>query len=111
MTVIHKGAVNAVDEKNNKIFSEFAKYNKKKKILNTSGKTKIITSEGFILDGQNITFDNTKKIISSNYDSIIIDKEGNKIFLEMFNYIIEKNMFFSKNFKCPKNVGNRIKTM
>ena len=109
-TIILKGAVNAVDEKNNKIFSEFAKYNKKKKILNTSGKTKIITSEGFILDGQNITFDNTKKIISSNYDSIIIDKEGNKIFLEMFNYIIEKNMFFSKgNIKILDTKNNNYK--
>jgi LPS-assembly protein len=108
--IILKGDVNAEDDQNNKLFSEFARYDKNKKILKTSGKTKIITSEGFILDGQNITFDNNKKIISSNYDSIIIDKEGNQIFLEMFEYIIKKNMFFSKgNIKVLDSKNNNYK--
>ena len=37
-----------------------------------------------------------KKIISSLAKTEIIDKDGNKISLDMFNYFTEKNIFFSK---------------
>ena len=60
------------------------------------GKTKIITSEGFEIYGENILFDDKKKIISSDFKTEIIDKNDNKISVEMFNYLIDKNIFFSK---------------
>ena len=56
------------------------------KKLNTIGNTKIITSEGYVVIGTNISFDNKKKIISSNDNTKIVDKDGNEIYLEMFNY-------------------------
>ena len=93
---IFSGNVNAEDDNNNKVYTDYAKYNKDKGVLETEGQTKIITSEGYTLNGKSILFDNTKKIISSNDNTQIIDKDGNKINVEMFNYFIEKNIFFSK---------------
>ena len=94
--VILEGNVEANDTKNNRLFSDSAKYDKIKELINTFGKTEIITSEGYKLMGENISYDGKNKIISSSNKSTIIDKEGNKIFVEMFNYFIDKNMFFSK---------------
>lgn len=91
-----KGNVEASDVLNNTIYADEAEYNKDLKTLETFGDTKIVTSEGYILTGQNIFFDNEKKIISSSENSLILDKDGNKIYLEMFNYFVEKKMFFSK---------------
>ena len=93
--ILLKGNVTAKDTKNNTVFAEFAKYDKTKGLFNTVGFTKIITSEGYEVVTENIYFDNVQKIISSSDDSEIIDKEGNKIFLKMFNYLIDKNLFFS----------------
>ena len=90
-----EGSVEASDDVNNKIFADKAEYNKELKTIETFGYTKIITSEGSILTGEDIFFDNNKKIISSSSAAEILDKDGNKINLEMFNYIIEKkNIFF-----------------
>ena len=94
--LILEGDVSIVDIKNNKIFTESAKYNKEKQFLETEGETKIITSEGYEISGTNFIFDNEKKIINSNNQTLLLDKEGNKITVEMFNYVIEKNLFFSK---------------
>ena len=91
-----EGSVEASDDVNNKIFADKAEYNKELKTIETFGYTKIITSEGSILTGEDIFFDNNKKIISSSSAAEILDKDGNKINLEMFNYIIEKKIFFSK---------------
>ena len=93
---IFEGNVEASDDVNNKIFADKAEYNKELKTIETFGYTKIITSEGSILTGEDIFFDNNKKIISSSSAAEILDKDGNKINLEMFNYIIEKKIFFSK---------------
>lgn len=93
---IFSGNVNAEDERNNKVYADYAKYNKEKGILETEGETKITTSEGYTLTGKNILFNNNKKVISSNDITQIIDKDGNKINVEMFNYFVEKNIFFSK---------------
>jgi LPS-assembly protein len=100
------GDVNAEDENNNKIFTDYAKYNKAEGILETEGKTKILTSEGYTVEGENIVFNNNKKIISSNYDTQITDKDGNEITVEMFNYFIEKNIFFSKGAIQVSDINN-----
>ena len=39
---IFEGDVSSYDEKGNKIFSEYAQYNKIKEIINTKGNTKIV---------------------------------------------------------------------
>ena len=93
---IFKGNVNANDEKGNKLFSEYAEYNKLKEKIDTIGNAKIITSNGYEVSGKNIIFDNKKNIIYSNYKANILDKDGNIIFVEMFNYSTLTNIFFSK---------------
>jgi len=93
---ILEGNVNIRDEKNNKLFSEYAKYNKLNEKVETSGNTKIITSNGYSVISANVVFDNKKKIISSNFKTQIIDNDGNKILVDMFNYSTLSNIFFSK---------------
>ena len=56
--------VNAVDDKNNTINSEYAEYNENSRVLKTVGLTKIITSEMYKLEGENIILDDNKKMIS-----------------------------------------------
>jgi LPS-assembly protein len=93
---IFEGNVSAVDGKNNKIFADYAVYNKLQKSLETKGDTEIITAEGYKVFGANILFDNKKRIIYSNNKTKIVDKDGNNISLEMFNYYADKGIFFSK---------------
>jgi len=93
---ILEGNVNSKDEKGNKLFSEHATYNKLDALFETLGETKIITSNGFEVLGTNIVLDNKKKLIYSNNKTQILDKDGNKILVEMFNYSILTNIFFSK---------------
>jgi len=93
---IFEGNVNSKDEKGNKLFSEYAKYNKINELFETQGATKIITSGGYEVSGNNITLDNKKKLIYSNNKTQIIDKDGNKILVQMFSYSILTNIFFSK---------------
>jgi LPS-assembly protein len=95
-TTIFEGNVNSTDEKGNKLFSKFAKYNKVNKLFETQGETKIITSSGFEALGADVTLDNNKQIIYSDKKTRIKDKDGNKIFVDMFSYSILTNIFFSK---------------
>jgi len=93
---IFEGSVNSKDVAGNKLFSEFAKYNKVDELYETQGATKIITSEGFTVLGSDIVLDNKNKLIYSNNDTEIIDKDGNKILVKMFNYSILTSVFFSQ---------------
>jgi len=94
------------DEKGNKLFSEYARYNKLEELIQTQGKTKIITSGGYKIFGSDIFFDNKKNLIYSNSDAKIIDKDGNNIFVEMFSYTILNNIFFSKGNIKIKDINN-----
>ena len=101
------GEVSAFDKKGNRVYSKSAEYFREKDLLKTIGNTEIITSEDFKLEGTNIIFDNKNKIISSKNSSRVVDKDGNQIFMEMFDYSINKNMFFSKgNIKIIDNKKN-----
>ena len=93
---IFTGSVNTKDENGNKLFSEYAKYDKSKEKIETEGQTKILTSGGYEVLSSNVIFDDKKKIIYSNYKTQIKDKDGNKIFVDMFNYSTLTNIFFSK---------------
>ena len=96
-TIIAEGNVNATDIKNNKFYSDYAKYDKKKGLFESVGKTKFITSEGYQVLGNDITYDSKNRIVFSDFKTKIIDKDGNHIFLEMFNYYVDTNIFFSKD--------------
>ena len=94
--IFASGAVEIKDQLNNTIYSEEAEYDKTKGIVKTLGPTKIITSEKYIIEGRDIFYDDNKKIIYSKYQTKIKDIDKNQIFVQMFNYLTLKNMFFSK---------------
>ena len=103
---IFKGNVSSVDEKGNKLFSDYLKYNKPDEIIETKGQTKIITSEGYEITSKDVIFDNSKNEIYSDNKTSVIDKDGNNILLERFNYSILTNIFFSKGNIKLKDINN-----
>tara|TARA_B110000967_G_scaffold86538_1_gene89107 strand:+ start:2372 stop:4711 length:2340 start_codon:yes stop_codon:yes gene_type:complete len=93
---IFEGNVNSKDKKGNKIYSEYAVYNKKNELIETTGETKIITSNGSEVLSSNVIFDNKKKLILSNYKTQIKDSDGNRILVDTFSYSISTSIFFSR---------------
>ena len=101
------GNVQITDNKKNIIFTEKAEYNKINEIVRSFGETDIVTSEKFRIQGEDIFYDNIKQVIYSNKKSVITDINGNKIYTDMFNYLTEKNMFFSQgDVKVEDKRGN-----
>ena len=105
---IFEGNVSSNDEKGNRIFSDYARYNKLDELIETKGNTKIITSGGYEVLSSDVIFDNKKNIIYSNNKTNIIDKDGNTILVDMFNYSILNNIFFSKGNIEIKDLNNNI---
>ena len=94
--VYAQGSVEIKDQLDNVIFSEQAEYDKLNGIVKTIGETTVVTSEKYVIEGQDIIYDDQKKIIYSEYDTKIKDLAGNEIVVQMFNYLTLKNMFLSK---------------
>ena len=92
---IFKGDVYAKDERNNEFKTQYAEYKKELKLLESEGKTTILTSEGFYLVGEDILFDNKNLKIKSIKPATIQDLEKNNIFLENFEYSTKDNFFKS----------------
>ena len=65
-------------------------------MLNSNGLTSIITSENYLLESENVIFDNKNKIIKSDFPTKITDPSGNIFSVKMFNYNSIKNVLFSK---------------
>ncbi len=93
--LVLKDKVIGIDNNNNIIETDFAEYNEISRIFNTKGPTKVITSEKYTIEGEDIIFNNYKKVITSSKNALITDNENNKIFLSSFEYQIEKNIFKS----------------
>ena len=75
--------------------------------MRSFGETDIITSEQYRIQGKDIFYDNDKGIIYSKFKTKIIDLNGNEIFVDMFDYSIDKKMFFSQgNINKPDNRAN-----
>ena len=105
--ILAEGSVEISDKRNNVIFAEKAKYYKKKKLMRSFGDTDIITSEQYRIQGKDIFYDNDKGIIYSKLKTKIIDINGNEIYVDMFDYSIDKKMFFSQgNIKILDNRTN-----
>ena len=92
---IFKNQVVAKDVANNQLFTEFAEYNKDLKILKTVGKTTVITSNGYIVEGDDFVFDNNNNYIRSTNPAIVEDLEKNFLFLDNFEYSTSKSLFKS----------------
>ena len=92
--IILKGNISVIDHKKNIIKTEQATFDESNEVFNSIGITSINTSQGYRLTGENIIFDNRKKIISSKKKSLLEDDKNN-IYLENFEYLINKNIFKS----------------
>ena len=92
---IFKKEVVAVDEKNNVFKGDYAEYKKNLKLLKSKGPTIIETSEGYVLTGSNVIFDNKNNLITSDDPATIKDLENNNIYLDRFEYSTDKNFFKS----------------
>ena len=89
-----KGNIKVTDHKGNVIKTEYAEYDEKERVFKSLG-TSIETSEKYFLNGFDIIFDNKKKLLILQKKQKIIDKENNKIFLDSFEFEINKNIFKS----------------
>ena len=65
------------------------------KLLTSKGLTKIITSENYLLEGNDIIFDDLNKYIISDNETTIKDQDNNKIYLDNFKYLINDYIFKS----------------
>ena len=103
-----EGNVQISDTKKNVIFAEKAEYNKIQGLMRSFGPTDIITSEKFRIQGNDIFYDNIKGVISSKSNTLVTDINGNQIYLDMFDYSVEKKMFFSQgNIEVLDNKTNK----
>ncbi len=93
--LILKNNIIAEDENSNIITTEKAEFNETEEIFKTFGPTNIITSEKYIVSGNNIIINNKNKTISSNEVTSINDPEGNSIELQNFDYEVKNNIFKS----------------
>ncbi|MDC0619356.1 hypothetical protein OAO89_03470 [Pelagibacteraceae bacterium] len=93
--LILKKNIYATDIKNNVIETEYAEYNANTKIFESKGFTKIVTTEKYVIEGKDITLDNSKNIITSNNKTIITDQDENKIYLDNFEYQANNHIFKS----------------
>ncbi len=96
--LIIKDNVIAIDKMQNTLTTEYAEYYEKEKVFKSKGLTKFVTSNQYILEGNDIMFDNKNKIINSKKKSKLLDQDKNEIYLENFEYLIEQNIF--------KSIGN-----
>ena len=69
--IILKGNIKAVDENKNILKAEEAFYLKDLDLLNSTGLTSIITSENYLLESENVIFDNKNKVIKSDFPTKI----------------------------------------
>ena len=58
--------ISIIDEKNNKMTTDYAEYFEKKQVLKTVGSTLVSTDEGYILEGNDLFVDNKEQIIRSD---------------------------------------------
>ena len=93
--IILKGNIKAKDENNNVLKTDEANYSKNEDLLNSIGFTTILTKQNYILESNNVVFDNKNKVIKSDFPTKIIDPDGNIILVNMFNYNSLKNILFS----------------
>ena len=104
------GNITATDNKKNIIKTNYAEYNDNTKVFKSIGATKVITSENYKIESKNVIFDNKNFIIKSEDNAIITDLENNKIFLNNFEYLSNKNIFKSIGLiELNDKMGNNYK--
>ena len=92
---IFQNEVSAKDEKNNELLTEYAEYDKTLQLFKTFGETTVLTSSGFIIEGDDIIYDKNKNYITSSKPAKIKDLEQNEVFLDSFEYSVINSFFKS----------------
>ena len=83
------------DSKGNIFKSDNASYDKNNGLFKTLGKSSIVSSEGYIVETENVSLDLINNIASSKNLTKIIDLEKNTIDLDNFEYLSKENIFKS----------------
>ena len=94
--MVAEGSVIIIDSDGNKVSTEKAEYDKVKDQVTTYDKSKVILKNGYEITSSKVLYDNKNKFIISNNKSDVIDPDGNLISVDMFEYLIEKNLFSSR---------------
>ena len=100
-----KNNIIAIDNQKNTIEADYAEYTEQTKLFKSTGPTKIITSDKYIVEGKDMILDNSKNFISSKENTTITDLDGNKIFLDNFEYYTKKNIFKSIGYIKIKDIN------
>ena len=87
--IILKNNITVKDKEGNFVQANYAEYNENSKIFKSTGPTKILTTENYVIESSNILFDRKSLILSEN-DTEIIDKDKNSIFLTNLNFLLKK---------------------
>ena len=93
--LILKNNISAQDNQNNIIKTNYAEYDEKNKIFKSKGNTEIITTDKYVIKTADVILDSINKIILSKSTTEIEDVDGNKVFLEGFEYYPQNNIFRS----------------
>jgi LPS-assembly protein len=93
--ILAEGNVEILDLDGNIIKTDLASYNKLNGEIITKENTTIFIKKGYEIIGKNIFYQTTKKLLSSNFESIFTDIDGNIIETSMFQYDIKDKLFSS----------------
>ena len=67
--------ISIIDNRKNKLLTNYVEYYEKDEIFKTIGETKVETVENYYLNGSDMFIDNTNKIIKSEKKSILKDQD------------------------------------
>ena len=102
-----KGNIYSKDVKGNIFKTEEATYDNDKKIFKSFGISNFETLNGYKVKTSDVFLDNKNGLISSQKKTIIEDRDNNKIYLNNFEYLREKNIFKSVgSIKIIDNLNN-----
>ena len=102
-----KGNIYSKDVKGNIFKTEEATYDNDKKVFKSFGISNFETLNGYKVKTSDIFLDNKNGLISSQEKTIIEDRDNNKIYLNNFEYLREKNIFKYVGFiKIIDNLNN-----
>ena len=93
--LIAEGSVVIIDSQGNIVTTEKAEYDKLNDKLITYQNTKITLKNGYQITSSEVLYDNKNQFIKSNQKTDLIDLDGNYITVDMFEYLLEKNLFSS----------------
>ena len=106
--IVLKNNIIATDNQNNRTKSNFIEFDTLKKTLFSKGFTEIITTDDYIIKGNDILLDAKKNIIKSNKKTLISDQKDTNIYLNNFEYLKNKSVFKSIGYVKVEDKTNNV---